>query len=217
MKLSLMDDDNCCSQGICKNDSNNTTTKGSSTKNEKSLYEFFRHVKSMYATALGIEILCIAAAEIGENTGLYILGFNHIGVPIAYAMGYGLATFTTFATILGRYRYGIGNRIDSCCSVLEQDGSMGFLSSIMTTFRNFGLGLKKMKQLPKQPNLREMLKTSLIILVTAETACIITAETVDLIFYKQAFYLSIPLALLAGAFTVVAPEAYKKMNIHEVN
>ena len=78
----------------------------------------------MYATALGIEILCIAAAEIGENTGLYILGFNHIGVPIAYAMGYSLATFTTFATILGRYRYGTGNRIDSCCSVLEQDGSV---------------------------------------------------------------------------------------------
>ena len=35
-------------------------------------------------------------------------------------------------------------------------------------------------------------------------------ETVDLIFYRQAFYLSIPLTLLAGVFTVVAPEAYKK-------
>jgi hypothetical protein len=55
------------------------------------------------------------------------------------------------------------------------------------------------------------LQSSLIILVTGETACIITAETVDLIFYKQAFYLSIPLTLLAGAFTVTAPEAYKKM------
>jgi hypothetical protein len=55
------------------------------------------------------------------------------------------------------------------------------------------------------------LKTSLIVLITAETACIITAETVDLIFYKQAIYLSIPLALLAGAFTVVVPEAYKKI------
>jgi len=171
----------------------------------------------MYATALGIEILCIAAAEIGENTGLYILGFNHIGVPIAYAMGYSLATFTTFATILGRYRYGTGNRIDSCCSVLEQDGSVGFLSSMMTTFRNFGLGLKKLRELPKQPNLREILKSSLIILVTAETACIIIAETIDLIFYKQAFYLSIPLALLAGAFTIVAPEAYKKMKTQVVN
>jgi hypothetical protein len=55
------------------------------------------------------------------------------------------------------------------------------------------------------------LKTSIVILVTTETTCIITAETVDLIFYKQAFYLSIPLALLAGAFTVVAPESYRKM------
>jgi hypothetical protein len=44
-------------------------------------------------------------------------------------------------------------------------------------------------------------------------ACIITAEMVDLIFYKQALYLSIPLALLAGAFTVVAPEACKKMKV----
>ena len=73
------------------------------------------------------------------------------------------------------------------------------------------MGLRKLKELPNQPNLREILMTSLTILVTAETACIITAETVDLIFYRQAFYLSIPLALLAGAFTVVAPEAYKKM------
>ena len=73
------------------------------------------------------------------------------------------------------------------------------------------MGLRKLKELPKQPNLREILKTSLVILVIAETACIITAETVDLIFYKQAFYLSIPLALLAGPFTVVVPEAYKKM------
>jgi hypothetical protein len=60
-----------------------------------------------------------------------------------------------------------------------------------------------MKRLPKQPNLREILKTSFTILITA--------ETVDLIFYKQAFYLSILLALPTGAFTVVAPEAYKKL------
>jgi hypothetical protein len=73
----------------------------------------------------------------------------------------------------------------------------------MTTFKNFGLGLRKMKELPKQPNLREILRMSLSILITA--------ETVDLIFYKHAIYLSIPLALVAGAFTVVAHEAYRKM------
>ena len=172
---------------------------------------FFVHVRSLYAAALGIEILCIAAAEIGENTALYTLGFNHLGILIAYTMGYCLATFTTFVTILGRYRYATEDRIDSCCSVLEQDTSKDFLSNVVTTFKNFGLGLRKLKDLPKQPNLREILKTSLIILVTAETACIVTAETVDLIFYKQAFYMSIPLALVAGAFTVVAPQAYKKM------
>jgi hypothetical protein len=211
IKLSIMYDDDCCSHGTCKNDNNNTTAKELSTKNKKSIYEFFRHVKSLYAAALGIEILCIAAAEIGENTGLYILGFNHIGIPIAYAMGYLLATFTTFVTILGRYRYSSGDRIDSCCSVLEQDANKDFISNVVTTFKNFGLGLRKLKELPSQSNLRQLLKTSLIILVTAEIACLITAETVDLIFYKQAFYLSIPLALLAGAFTVTAPEAYKKM------
>ena len=66
-----------------------------------------------------------------------------------------------------------------------------------------------MPQLHKQSNLTTILKTSLIILVTAETACILIAETVDLVLYKSLF-LSVPLALFAGAFTVVAPEAYKK-------
>jgi hypothetical protein len=202
MNLSVANDD-CYSQRVCRSDGNNKATVELRTKNKRSIFEFFRHIKSLYAAALGIEIFCIAAAEMGENTGLYIVGFNHIGIPIAYAMGYCLATFTTFVTILGRYRYASGARIDSCCSVLEQDCSKGFLSNVVTTFKNFGLGMSKLKELPKQPNLREILKTSLVILVTA--------ETVDLIFYRQAFYLSIPLALLAGAFTVVAPEAYKKM------
>jgi hypothetical protein len=207
------DDDYCCSNGVCKNNSDNASAE-LRTKSNGSIPEFFRNVKSLYAAALGIEILCITAAEIGENTGLYVLGFNHIGILFAYAMGYSLATFTTFVTILGRYRYSSGDRIHSCCSVLEQqDTNKDFLSNVVMTFKNFGSGLRKMKEIPKQPNLREMLKTSLIILVTAETACIITAETIDLIFYKQAFYLSIPLALFAGAFTVAAPEAYKKMRL----
>ena len=206
--LSVMDDD-CCSQGACKKNSNNVAAD--LAKNKGSICEFFRHVKTMYAAALGIEILCIAAAEIGENTGLYILGFNHIGIPIAYVIGYCLATFTTFVAILGRYRYSSDDRINNCCSVLEQGANKDFISNVVTTFKNFCMGLTKLKELPNQPNLREILMTSLTILVTAETACIITAETVDLIFYRQAFYLSIPLALLAGAFTVVAPEAYKKM------
>src|ERR671922_2206579 len=55
--LSVMDDD-CCSSGVCKNNSNNASVE-LRTKSKGSIYEFFRHVKTMYAAALGIEILCI--------------------------------------------------------------------------------------------------------------------------------------------------------------
>jgi hypothetical protein len=40
----------------------------------------------MYAAALGIEILCIMSAEIGENIGLYTFGFNLHGIAIAYIL-----------------------------------------------------------------------------------------------------------------------------------
>src|SRR5215211_9327286 len=85
----------CC----CMRFYNQPRRKG---KQSSSLIRYLRHVKDLYTAALGIEILCIAAAEVGENTGLYLFGFNLVGIPIAYAMGYGLAGFTTFATILGR-------------------------------------------------------------------------------------------------------------------
>jgi hypothetical protein len=140
------------------------------------------------------------------SQGCDFTGFD----PDIYAMGYGLASFTTFATILGRYNYGSNEKgMCSCCSVLEQTENNGFIPALKTSFRNFVEGIRKMPQLHNQPNLMTILKTSLIILVTAETACILTAEIVDLLLYKSLF-LSIPLALFAGAFTVVAPEAYKK-------
>jgi hypothetical protein len=176
-----------------------------------SIFIFFGYVKGIYAAALGIEILCIAAAEIGENAGLFLYGFNPLGITIAYILGYALAGFTTFATILGRYNYSSPNQIMcSCCSVLEQDRKRGFISNLKTTFKNFAIGIKKIPYLYKQNNLKDILKTSVVILVTAESVCILTAETVDLIFYKYSILLSIPLALLAGAFTVVVPEAYRK-------
>lgn len=162
---------------------------------------------------LELKFLCIAAAEIGENTSLYLFGFNPSGIIIAYSLGYALAGFTTFVTILGRYNYDSPNQTMCvcCCSVLEQDSQKGFISNLKTTFKNFAVGIKRLPYLHKQQNLKTILKTSLVILITTESACILTAETVDLIFYKYSVTLSIPLALIAGAFTVVAPEAYKKL------
>jgi hypothetical protein len=174
------------------------------------LSEFFRHAKRLYAAALGIEILCIAAAEIGENSGLYIFGFNPAGIAIAYAMGYALAGLTTFLTILGRYN---GEMACGCCSVLEQRAGKGFIANLGGTMRDFGTGVARLPHLYRQSNLKQLLKSSVIILVTAESACILTAETIDLIFYQYSLLLSVPLALLAGAFTVVAPEAYRKIKV----
>jgi hypothetical protein len=172
------------------------------------LSEFFHHAKRLYVAALGIEILCIAAAEIGENSGLHIFGFNPAGIAIAYAMGYALAGLTTFLTILGRYN---GEMTCGCCSVLEQRSGKGFFANLAGTMRDFGTGIIKLGSIRRQPNLRQMLKSSVMILVTAESACILTAETVDLMFYQYSLLLSVPLALLAGAFTVVVPEAYRKI------
>jgi hypothetical protein len=201
-------DDDCCASGVCKNDG---ATVQKTAQQSGILLQFFRNTKGLYAVALGIEILCIAAAEIGENTGLYLFGFNAVGIPIAYGMGYALAGFTTFAAILGRYNYGSGGKINGCCSVLEQAAGSGFVSNLKTTFRNFATGITKLAQLQRQPNLKYILKTSAYILVTAESACILTAETVDLIFYQYSILLSIPMALLVGTFTVVATEIYREM------
>jgi hypothetical protein len=209
-KLTALDD--CCSSGVCKNDIEKQTT--APQPSSSSLLQFFRNVKGLFAAALGIEILCIAAAEIGENIGLYLFGLNIVGIPVAYAMGYALAGFTTFATILGRYNYGSKDKIDSCCcSALEQGAKRNFIPNLKTTFKNFAIGIVRMPQLHKQPNLKYILRTSMYILITAESACILTAETVDLMFYQYSLLLAVPLALLAGAFTIVAPEAYRKIKM----
>jgi hypothetical protein len=139
-----------------------------------------------------------------------MFGFNPIGILIAYVMGYTLAGFTTFVTILGRYNFS-SDQICSCCSVLEQDSRKGFLTNLKTTFRNFAVGFKKLPYLYKQSNLKMILKTSIVILITAESACILTAETVGVFFYTYSIFLSVPLALFAGALTVVVPEAYRKV------
>jgi hypothetical protein len=172
----------------------------------------FSITKNLLPVALGIEILCIMAAEVGENIGLYTFGFNLTGIVLAYVIGYALAGFTTFMTILGRYTHS-GVKIESCCSVLEQQSNKGFLSNMFLTFGYFAQGIRKIVYLKKEPNLKYILKTSMVILITAESACILTAETIGIVFYNYSILLGIPLALLVGALTVVFIEAHKKLNI----
>lgn len=149
-------------------------------RNKYPIKIFFHYTGILFAAALGIEILCISAAEIGENSAFFFLGYHLQGMIIGYILGYGLASFTTFITILGRYD--INTKIDSCCSVLEQQSNKGFIANLLITFKNFGTGISRLSSLHKQYDKKNVLKTTLIILITAETAYILTAETVDLIF-----------------------------------
>jgi hypothetical protein len=69
---------------------------------------------------------------------LYFFGYHLQGIILGYIVGYAAAGFTTFMTILGRYDLG-NTKIDSCCSVLEQQLNKGFLPNLITTFKNFGI------------------------------------------------------------------------------
>lgn len=177
-------------------------------KEKRKSVRFFGNIKNLYASALGIEILCILSAEIGQNSSFLMFGFNSpFAITMSYVLGYGLAGFTTFATILGRYN--LERVVDGCCSVLEH-GQSGFVYNIKTTFKNFAIGIKKIPELHKSPDSKHIMKTTLYVLITGESACILTAETVNLVFFRHALWLSIPLSLLTGAFTITAIEAYKK-------
>ena len=170
--------------------------------------KFFTKIKSIYPAALGIEILCIMSAQIGQSISFLLFGYHDLfGIVTSYALGYGLASFTTFCTIIGRYN--TKNELDGCCSALEHDGKQGFVSNLKTTFGNFGKGVRKIPSLHNQKDLKHIIKTCLYILITAESACIVTAETVNLAFFRHAMWFSILLSLFAAAFVVSIIESYK--------
>jgi hypothetical protein len=66
-----------------------------------------------------------------------------------------------------------------CCGDLDLYAEADFLSNIKQTFTNFGAGLLQMKKLYGQPGAWKTIKASLIVLVSAESGCIIAAATVD--------------------------------------
>ena len=141
-------------------------------------------MRQLLPAALGIEILCISAAEIGGNAGLYLFGFNTQGLGFSYMLVYALAGFTTFAAILGRYRNSSAvessanldesqsNHTHSCncCSILEESTDLSFLVGLKHTLVSFGRGISRIICFHKEHNKRQILKTSLILLVTAEKA-----------------------------------------------
>ena len=91
-------------------------------------------------------------------------------------------------------------------SLIESD--KGFVLNVSATLSNLAVGLGRLLSIYEQPNLRSIIRMSFIMRSTEESVCILSAETVDL---KNSILFSVPLALLAGAITVILPEAYSKV------
>ena len=126
---------------------------------------------------------------------------------MSYALGYGIASLTTFCTIIGRYSLNQG--LGGCCSALEKGSNISFIANLKNTFKDCWTGIKQVPQLRKLPNALQIIKDSAYILITAESACILTAETVNLAFFRQAMWLSMPLGLFSAAFVVTVIETWK--------
>jgi hypothetical protein len=112
-------------------------------KKESRTARLLQVTKRMLPSALGIEILCVASAEIGGLIALYSYGFNPIRIIMAYTMAYAFAGFTTFASILGRST-GQPDDIISCgCNDLHENRTTAreLGSAIKNTFVNFKRGI----------------------------------------------------------------------------
>ena len=117
-------------------------------------------------------------------------------------------------SILGRYDF--SNKSNKkigggCCSFLEESSSKGFIFNLLETFLNFKRGFINFVNNRNNPQIKEIVKQSIVILITAESACILTAETVDLLFYKISTILAIPLSLIIGTLTLTTVESIKKI------
>jgi hypothetical protein len=128
---------------------------------------------------------------------------------MVYVLAYALAGFTTFASILGRSS--AHNREEEIMCGCSNEHDSGFGSNFRQTFANFATGLRKMTALHKEPTAWRIVKASLIVLVSAESGCIVAAATVDVMLYQYSTFLSIPAALLAGTLVVTLIAARRSL------
>ena len=166
----------------------------------------------MFPSALGIEIICILSSVTGESIGFYLFGFNVVGIIYSYSLGFIVAGFTIFLVILGRYRE--HQSLTLGCHDNHQF-HLGFKSNFITTFRHFKNGWFSIPILFYNSNRNHLLKKALYLLLTAESICVITAQTTDFLLYNFSVFLSFPLALIAGTLVISiqqAEEIKKKIN-----
>jgi hypothetical protein len=81
----------------------------------------------------------------------------------------------------------------------------GFIFNLIKTFLNFKRRLLKLIINKNNHQMKDILKLSIVILITA--------ETIDILFYKSSLFLAIPLSLIIGTLTLTIVESLKKMKM----
>jgi hypothetical protein len=128
-------------------------------------------------------------------------------------LGFALAGFLTFLTILGRYDFKNTEikQIRGYSFFLGEYPNKGFRFNLITTFVNFKRGFTLFIDNWNNLQMKNALKTSLIILIIVQSVFILTAETVTLLFYQYSIFLAISLALVIGTFTLTLEESTRKI------
>lgn len=158
----------------------------------------------MLSTALGIELLCITSASLGEYIGFFLFGnVSSFSIAAAYVSGYCTAGTVTIITIIGRKRVDHEILDCDCSSLLKNNSSSGFLPNLISTLTDFIRGIKKLPQIPRESEFKTLIKTSIFVLITAESFCILSAETVGLVLNNYTVLVSFPVSLFIGALAIV--------------
>jgi len=96
------------------------------------------------------------------------------------------------------------------CSTLENAVRKGFWPIFRRTLHDFAAGAKMLACIDREKSLKAAPKSGLVFLVTAESACILVAESAGLALYQYSMLLAVPLALLAGTSVIGEQQAFKK-------
>lgn len=87
----------------------------------------------------------------------------------------------------------------------------GFGPIFRRTLHDFAAGAKMLACIDREKSPKAAPKLILVFLVTAESACILVAETAGLTLYQYSMLLAVPLVFLAGTSVIVEQQAFKKV------
>jgi hypothetical protein len=151
------------------------------------------------------------SASLGEYIGFFLFGnVSSFSIAAAYVSRYCTAGAVTVITIIGRKRADHEILDLNCSSLLANNSARGFLPNFVSTLTNFIRGIRELREIPGQSEFKSLIKTSIFIFITAESFCIVSAETVGLVLNNYTILVSLPVGIFIGALAIVLAASVKQ-------